>query len=279
MTPSHKLSSLGTIRTFMKEGSCSGALCTVLNRAFEKALPDEEFATMLFAGGIMQHGYQCGLLWGSALAAGAEAHRRFGPGPKAEAMAILAAQRLVTSFRTHHKYIDCADITGLDDSSSTLQMVTTFLLKGQSVKCFRMSAQFARVAFRDIDAAFRENQLDEMFYPVSCAAEVARKMGASELQATMAAGLAGGIGFSGGACGALGAAVWIIAMRQRDRKNGTVEFKDEKALQAVERFLQASEYKFECADIVGKNFDSLNDHADFICGGGCEKIIKILSAH
>ena len=65
MPQSNKLSSLGTIRSFLKEGSCSGALCTVLNRAYQHLLEQEEFATMLFAGGIMQHGYQCGLLWGA----------------------------------------------------------------------------------------------------------------------------------------------------------------------------------------------------------------------
>ena len=54
---------------------------------------------MPFAGGIMQHGYQCGMIWGAALAAGAQAYRLFGPGPQAEAMAVIAAQWLVESFR------------------------------------------------------------------------------------------------------------------------------------------------------------------------------------
>ena len=110
------------------------------------------------------------------------------------AMAILAAQRLVQSFRTHFKYIDCADITGLDDSSSNLQMVTTFLLKGQSVKCLRMSARYTVLAFQDINAVFDGHQIDDVSYPVSCAAEAARQIGATDLPATMAAGLAGGIG-------------------------------------------------------------------------------------
>lgn len=46
---------------------------------------------MPFAGGIMQRGYQCGMIWGAALAAGAEAHRLHGPGPQAETAAIMAA--------------------------------------------------------------------------------------------------------------------------------------------------------------------------------------------
>ncbi len=40
---------------------------------------------MPMAGELEQMGFQCGQLWGAALAAGAEAYRLFGPGPRAEA--------------------------------------------------------------------------------------------------------------------------------------------------------------------------------------------------
>jgi hypothetical protein len=53
---------------------------------------------MPFAGGIAQYGYQCGMLWGATLAAGAQAYRLYGAGPQAETQAIIAAQRLVESF-------------------------------------------------------------------------------------------------------------------------------------------------------------------------------------
>ena len=69
---------------------------------------------MPFAGGIMRHGYQCGMIWGAALAAGAQAYRLFGPGPQAEIRAILAAQGLVESFRARNKNINCLEITDLD---------------------------------------------------------------------------------------------------------------------------------------------------------------------
>ena len=39
-------------------------------------------------------------------------------------------------------------------------------------------------------------------------------MGVSDLHVTMAAGFAGGIGLSGGGCGALGAAIWITGMNK-----------------------------------------------------------------
>jgi hypothetical protein len=58
--------------------------------------------------------------------------------------------------------------------------------------------------------------------PVSCAALLAHKMGLSDLQATMAAGFAGGIGLSGGACGALGVAMlalplWLLIKGVQDQ--------------------------------------------------------------
>jgi hypothetical protein len=89
-------------------------------------MKSEEQAAMPLAGGIMQHGYQCGMIWGAALAAGAQAHRLFGPGPRAEAKAIIVAQRLVESFRSLNKNVNCIDITGIDKSSSAMQMTVYF---------------------------------------------------------------------------------------------------------------------------------------------------------
>ena len=89
------ISSIGTVRTFLKVGTCSEALFNVLDRAFDHPLKLEEHAVMPLAGGIVQHGYQCGMLWGVTLAAGAQAYRLLGPGSQAETEAIIAAQRLV----------------------------------------------------------------------------------------------------------------------------------------------------------------------------------------
>lgn len=46
----------------------------------------------------------------------------------------------------------------------------------------------------------------------------------------------------------------------------------------VETFLAASDYEFECADIVGRKFEGIDDHADHLHQGGCSKIIEALSA-
>ena len=75
----------------------------VVDRAFGRPMDVDEHAVGPLAGGILQHGYQCGMLWGSVLAAGAEACRRFGPGPKTETAGILAAQKLTELFHKLEK--------------------------------------------------------------------------------------------------------------------------------------------------------------------------------
>ena len=93
----------------------------------------EENAALSLAGGVVGHGYQCGLTWGAALAAGAEAFRRHGSGPEAEVATIHAARRVVDTFRTRHDEINCREITDLDNSSSTWKQINAFVcLQGQT---------------------------------------------------------------------------------------------------------------------------------------------------
>ncbi|MCP4686235.1 MAG: hypothetical protein GY867_12420 [bacterium] len=226
----------------------------------------------------MQHGYQCGMIWGAATAAGAQAHRLFGPGPKAETAAIGAAQRIVESFRTQNKHINCLEITEIDKTSSAAQMIWFFLAKGGTIGCFRMASRYAPLAFNEINAALSAKQPDAPASPVSCAALLARKMGASDLHATMAAGLAGGIGLCGGACGALGAAIWLIGINRGKERDGKVSFKDPRVAAAIEKFLSYTDCEFECSKIVGRKFESVEDHAEYVRGGGCSKIIEVLAA-
>lgn len=254
---------------------------------------------MPFAGGIMQHGYQCGMIWGAALAAGAEAHRRFGPGPKAEAAAIRAASRVVESFRTRHGEINCFEITNLDKSSSTWEMINFFLIKGGTIGCFKMASWYAPLAFEEIDTALtdaagtedaagtpflRDEAEEQEPPPVSCAALLARKMGRSEEHAMMASGLAGGIGLCGGACGALGAAIWFQAMevsREKREKKGKVRYEDHlrdpRGQALIDRFLKASDFRFECSEIVGRVFEDVADHAEYVRSGGCRELIEALA--
>lgn len=234
---------------------------------------------MPLAGGMLQHGHQCGMLWGATLAAGAEAFRRHGPGPGAETAAINAAAKLVSTFRPRHDAVNCVDITDIDKSSSTWQMVSFFLLKGGTIGCFRMAAWYAPLAHDAIDSALSDTTIAPPSPPVSCAAELARRMDASDMHAVMAAGLAGGIGLCGGACGALGAAIWIRAMADaRKHEVGKVDYKSPRFQEVIDRFLKRTDYTFDCTDIAGRTFENVDDHAAYLQSGGCSELIDALAA-
>jgi hypothetical protein len=269
-----EISSLGTVGTFLKKGTCSQTLFNVLNVAFDHPLIAEERASDPLAGGIAQHGYQCGQLWGATLAAGVQAYHLWGAGPKAETMAILAAQRLVESFRAGNGSIDCLDLTGLD--MQTNKQIVKFIVTGGPVHCFSMAARFASQALHEINAAFNEKAIEPPDSPVSCSALVAQKLGASDRHTVMAAGFAGGIGLCGGACGALGAAIWMKGIATSPEKL-SYKTSNARATEMIDPFLMASDHKFECSEIVGWTFKDVSDHADYLRHGGCAKIIEALS--
>lgn len=228
---------------------------------------------MPLAGGMMQ-GYQCGQLWGAALAAGAQAYQLFGPGAQAEAAAVMAAQRLVESFRARNKEINCFEITEVDMKHVKTMQIVKLFLKGGPIRCFGMAARYAPIAFREINAALAEKPIQALSGPVSCAAVLAKKMGLSDRQVVMTAGFAGGIGLSGGA---LGAAIWILSLK--DNQEGVkIEMQNPRASAMIDKFVESSDYEFECAKIVGRRFEDVNEHAYYLQAGGCQKIIEALAA-
>jgi hypothetical protein len=255
---------------------------SVVDASFDQPLKPEERASMALAGGLLQHGYQCGMLWGATLAAGAQAYRRHGPGPQAETEAVVAAQRLVESFRARNKHIDCSDLTHVvwkpSSKRQLAKSVFKFLIKGGPIGCFRMAAQYAPEAFDEINTVISEEHIEAPSPPVSCAAMLAQKMGESDMHTVMAAGFAGGIGFSGSACGALGAAIWIIGMDSSTDGDSAMGFQNPKAEETIERFLMSTDYEFECSEIVGRKFENIGEHADYLREGGCSEIIEALAA-
>jgi hypothetical protein len=275
----------------------------VLDQAFGHPLTIEEKAAIPFAGGIQQHGYQCGMIWGAALAAGAEAYRRFGSGPEAEVRTMEASRALVEAFRPRHGEIDCFEITHLDHKSSTWEQISFFLLKGGTWGCIKMASWYAPLALDAIERAFASGSdaggnaagappgpdadsrgpggtpggsMAER-EPVSCVAHLARMMGASEQHAVMASGLAGGIGLCGGACGALGAAIWLQTMAAAEGGE-KVDFRDPRTQEVIDGFLKLTDFEFECEKIVGRTFEDVEDHAAYVRGGGCAAIMEGLSA-
>ena len=253
----------------------------VVDRALDQPMELEEKAAAPLAGGILQSGYQCGMVWGGALAAGAQAYSLYGSGPKAEIAAIVASQKIRESFCARNGYIDCSDITDMEWKPSSRRKAVTqilrFFIKGGPVRCFRMAAGYAPVAFDTINASLVQQNIEVPEPPVSCTAILAQKMGTSDLRTVMVSGFAGGIGLSGGGCGALGAAIWLIGINHLEAGNTKFDYKNVDALGVVDKFLKCTNYEFECSEIVGRKFESIKDHADYCRDGGCSKIIDILA--
>jgi hypothetical protein len=249
----------------------------VVDRSFDQPLKLEECAAMQLAGGIMGSGYQCGMLWGGALAAGAQAHQLFGAGARAEAEALIASQKLVEAFHARAKEINCAEITEMEWKKPSKGQVAKFFAKGGPIGCFRLAADYAQIAFNTINHTLGEGQIDAPAQPVSCTALLAQKMGVSEMHVVMAAGLAGGIGLSGGACGVLGAAIWFKGLNTLNN-GGKLSYNLTAPSAELEKFLTVSDYEFECAKIVGRKFENVADHASYVRDGGCAKIIEELAA-
>jgi hypothetical protein len=221
-------------------------------------------------------GYQCGMLWGATLAAGAQAYRLYGSDPRAVTKAMIAARGLVESFRAQNNHINCLEITETDPRNKW-QVFWNFFVKGGTFRCMARAADYAPEAFSEIDTALSGKHNEEPCHPASCAAILAKKMGTSDRHAVMASGFAGGIGLSGGACGALGAAIWIIGMN--GRKEGLAnKVIDSRISDTIDSFLKSAGYEFECSEIVGHRFDDIGDHAGFLQQGGCSEIIEALAA-
>ncbi|MFC1954347.1 C-GCAxxG-C-C family (seleno)protein [Chloroflexota bacterium] len=261
---------------------------SIVDSSFGHSLNLEELATNPHAGGLMNQGYQCGMLWGAVLAAGAQAYRLFGSGPQAETSAIIAAQRLVESFRSSTGNINCLEIIHTEmhkkpkegelfSSMPDIWGLLKFFFKGGPIGCFRMAVRYAPEALREINASLSEMHSETPSPPVSCSAMLAQKMGVTEMHTIMTAGFSGGIGLSGGACGALGTAMWITGM------NNPEELKKMSSPvigQVIERFIKSNtaDFRFECSEIVGRKFENIADHADYLHNGGCSEIIEVLAA-
>lgn len=156
------------------------------------SIKTEERAADPLAGGLMQEGYQCGMLWGSALAVGAEAFRRSDDRGQAIGMAITATQHLMESFSNTVKSVNCSDITSCDWSSKFSML--KYLISGRFISCFKLAEKWAPEAIQSAIEGLSRGQTDLPQLPISCASQVAKKMGASDEEMVMVAGFAGGLG-------------------------------------------------------------------------------------
>lgn len=262
-------------KVFMKQGACSSALMFILNREFGRPMDKEVRAAEPLAGGILQQGYQCGMLWGSSLAVGAESYHRSDNLDQAVATAITATQHLMESFVNRTKHVNCFDITCCDWTKK-IEMAK-FLITGKFLYCFRLIENWAPEAIESAYKGLTHAQADSSNQSKSCAYGVVKKMKASDQEAVMVAGFAGGIGLSGNACGALGAAIWLKSLQWSRVNPGKLTYKNPAVNKIFEEFQKATDYKFLCCEISGQEFKSMDDHTEYINNGGCNKLMEVLA--
>ena len=270
-----------TIKVFKECQTCSRTFGYLLNRAFGHPKELEEKALALMAGGLMNQGHQCGMLWGAALAAGAEAYRQQDNLDEAIAAAVTATQHVIESFLKRTNTVNCREIIEID-LSKFLGMVKfiikTSLQKEKNNPCFNLAEQWAPEAIQSASKGLSEKTIELKQKPVSCASEVVRKMGGSEEEMAMVAGFAGGLGLSGKACGALSAAIWMKTLEWCKENPGKDPpyFNNQNAKKKLKAFLEKTNGEFLCKKISGRCFENLNEHSEFVCNGGCNKILNVL---
>lgn len=263
-------------RTFLKKGTCSRTFFYILDREFGHPREVEEKAVDPLAGGILQQGYQCGMLWGASMAVGAEALRRYGDPGKATGIAILATRHIMKSFEKRTSSIECEDITQTDFQNK--RSFARYMLSGKFISCFKLAGKWAPEALNAAEEGLAQDHKDLPEKSRSCASEVVRLMGGNEEQILMAAGFAGGLGLSGSGCGALAAAVWMNAVIHNMQGTGKSASYDPTADPTLKVFYEETDYEIECEKICGQTFTTPEEHSKFLKNGGCTKLMETLAA-
>lgn len=258
-------------KVFWKLGYCSRTFFYLLNREFDHSMELEERAAEPLAGGILQKGYQCGMLWGASLAAGAEAYRSCAHSSQAIAVAVEATKAMMNSFESLEGTSQCKDITHCDFNSKL--SFTKYMVTGRFLHCFQLAEDWAPLAVAEAKKALAAKPYDFQ-NAMSCTSEVARIMGASEEEMVMVAGFAGGLGLSGNACGGLAAAVWMNALdwcKEHEKESAT---KDPMAKMRLNFFKLHSKDQFLCSEITGRQFSDLSEHTGYLKKGGCAALME-----
>ncbi len=269
-------------KTFARCGACSHTFYCILNREF--GYPDEtgEQAADPLAGGLMMTQNQCGMLWGSTLAAGAEAFRRFNDPDQAAPAALIAAQHLVQSLTDRAKSVNCRDIIGCDTASSF--DIMKFMVKSlpggfTNMVCMNLAEKWAPEAIQSAKEGLSSKQPAISRTQACCACEVARKMGASDEEMVAVAGFSGGIGLSGNACGALGAAIWLSTLAWCRKNPGESGYSNPNSEEILNTFYSLTGNEILCSKISGQHFETIDDHTEYIENGGCSKLVYELAAN
>ncbi len=274
--------------------SCSEASATLINRDAGVEAPLFEQALHLFSGGFMHQGHACGHLWGATLSAGLRAGEKFSGPDARSAAALYAAHRLVGALSEDDWAFSCRENTGFDLTSLGGRL--KYLWSDRPRACGRKALAWASQANSAIDTAFAGFDPQTVNTPcancaVACMSEVAQVGGLGDVDATMVAGFAGGLGLSGNVCGGLAVGVFALSIthyRSRDPDNRDTQFRA--AVQELNlvnhglrklpahllRDFRANFGSELCENIIGRRFDGIEDHSRYVAGGGCRDVFQFV---
>lgn len=267
-------------KIFKEKGTCSRTFQFILNTEFGNELPEEELASDPLAGGIMKKGHQCGMLWGAALAIGAEAYERTKDLDKASVLAISGTQTMMSSFEKRTKSMNCKDITGCTMDNffgMTIYMIKVMMKGMDNSTCFNLAEDWYEDAIESATEGLSKNQNTAPLNTINCASEVVRKMGGSDQEMAMVAGFAGGMGLGGNGCGALSAAIWKRSLDWVKEHPGKSAFGNKPSKELVKKFKKITNSEMVCQKICKLKFKSTEDHSRYIKNGGCKKLIEVLA--
>jgi hypothetical protein len=244
---------------FRSCGTCSQTFAHLLNREFGHPDKVHEKAIDPLAGGVLRHGHQCGMLWGAALAVGAEAYRKTASTEEAQALALSATQQVVASFVNRTDTVNCREITGVN-MQSTLGlikfMVKTMVTGMNNSQCFNLAEDWAPEAVHAAEEGLQAPSKTTPSGFVNCASIVAQRLGATEEETAMVAGFAGGLGLSGKACGALAAAIWMktLAHVKANPEKDAPFFRHPEGKQSYLPTTGNDRRQMDCEEICGRQF-------------------------
>lgn len=269
-------------KMFRECGACSNTFAHLLNREFGHPKELEELALNPLAGGIMNQGHQCGMIWGAALAVGAEAYRQHKNKDLAIAVAVIATQHVVESFEKRSNTVNCKEILGYGISNAvgiTRLMLNTMIKGMDNTKCFNLAEDWAPEAIESGVEGLGHRPIELTCLPTSCASKVVKEMGGTEEEMLMAAGFAGGLGLSGNACGALSAAIWMKTLKWcRENPGKLPPYINNKVTKKIlKSFKEITGGEMLCSDITGQHFETINEHSEYIHDGGCKELIEQLA--
>ena len=270
-----------TKQVFRQCGACSHTFAHILNREFGHPDALAELALNPLAGGIMNQGHQCGMIWGAALAVGAESYRKHKDFYMATAVAVTATQHLVESFEQRSNTVNCKEILGYSISNvfGIVRLMLTTTIKGmENSKCMNLAEDWAPEAIQSGRDGLEED-IELTQKPVSCASEVVKRMGGSDEEQMMVSGFAGGLGLSGHACGALSAAIWMKTLNWCRENPGKLPpyIKNKVTENVLDTFKELNGSEMLCQKITGQHFETINEHSEFINKGGCKDLIEALA--